>query len=671
MNADLNEAEKRLLEAVKTGGSVSFLSEMPFSEQMNASNAWGENRTIRANVLRSILLENINNIKINEGVIILGAKIKGKLDLDNVDFKFPLSLCYCRVDDEFSIKGGIFSEINLKGSNFYSKIDARNIDVKRNLSFVDGFYCEGEILMMDAEIGGIFSATGGVINSATEFALSCDRMTAARGIFFGKGFSASGGVRFDGANIRGDIACEDIYLDGRLQPAISADGAHIAGSIILVEKCRVNGEIRLSGAEIQGDLSCPGCIIGSTNGRSISADGVKIGGDVHLNEKFKSIGEIRFVGSKISGGLNLNSAVIFSSNGIAISADGIKIDGDLNLCDGFDATGEVRLIGSSVMGDLNCTDGRFRTLKRVSILATRATIRGAVHLDNGFVSVGEVRFQGSHVEGDFWCVKALMKSFDLDPDEPPSIAFTFERSTIGGLFVLKYSKIYGLMSLAYSKISRIFDDEGSWPSKGLLILDGLEYIGFAYEATRCVEVRLSWLRRQVNYVSQPYEQLAAVYRREGYLGQAREIAIFSQIDLRESGHLGPIEARWNRFLEVSIGFGYKPWRAIFCGLFFLIWGWVWFSWGYELGLMVPSETGLSQLTSDVGANENYPPFIGIIYSLDTFLPVVDLHQEKYWHPKAIMDRGWLLWAYLWFHILMGWVFTSIFVLAFTGMFNKK
>ena len=60
-----------------------------------------------------------------------------------------------------------------------------------------------------------------------------------------------------------------------------------------------------------------------------------------------------------------------------------------------------------------------------------------------------------------------------------------------------------------------------------------------------MEQRLAWIRSQyprpgdspADFATQPYEQLAAVYRQAGQDDQAREVAIARRTDLRKYGNL--------------------------------------------------------------------------------------------------------------------------------------
>ena len=62
------------------------------------------------------------------------------------------------------------------------------------------------------------------------------------------------------------------------------------------------------------------------------------------------------------------------------------------------------------------------------------------------------------------------------------------------------------------------------------------------------------------------------------------------------------------------------------------------------------------------SNDPLPNFNAIVYSLDTFAPLIDLHQAKYRLPT-----GWFLRAYLWVHIILGWVLTTLLVVGLTGL----
>jgi hypothetical protein len=78
----------------------------------------------------------------------------------------------------------------------------------------------------------------------------------------------------------------------------------------------------------------------------------------------------------------------------------------------------------------------------------------------------------------------------------------------------------------------------------------------------------------------------------------------------------------------------------------------------------------------------YPEFNAYVYSLDAFLPFVDLHQEGYWMPDRdagcvlrvtnarVPLCGALFQSYVWLHILVGWVTTTLLVISVSGMIRR-
>ena len=119
-----------------------------------------------------------------------------------------------------------------------------------------------------------------------------------------------------------------------------------------------------------------------------------------------------------------------------------------------------------------------------------------------------------------------------------------------------------------------------------------------------------------------------------------------------------------------VGYGYRPWRALGLGLVIIVMGWLLFSAGFEA--MAPIK--------DSG---NYPEFRALVYSVDVFLPVVDLKQASYWLPDttkafklgisekiSIPASGKALWHYVWLETAAGWVLTTLFVVSLTGLVRK-
>ena len=108
-----------------------------------------------------------------------------------------------------------------------------------------------------------------------------------------------------------------------------------------------------------------------------------------------------------------------------------------------------------------------------------------------------------------------------------------------------------------------------------------------------------------------------------------------------------------------------------------------FEWGYREDLL--RYTGAVERSSlaTAGARELNIGFTAVIYSLDPFIPLVDLHEGRQWIPdteagahrfsvgRYPVRNGGLLRAYLWIHIVAGWILSTLIVAAVTGIIRRS
>ena len=144
---------------------------------------------------------------------------------------------------------------------------------------------------------------------------------------------------------------------------------------------------------------------------------------------------------------------------------------------------------------------------------------------------------------------------------------------------------------------------------------------------------------------------------------------------------------WYNFLGWAIGYGYAPWRAFVGSLAFIFLGYFLFAYGAD-GLIAPTRDAAYQRDSKgafvVDDNGNrllskeYPSFSPFFYSLESFAPLLKLDQSMNWTPNANAIRsaplghclhlsGWFLRDYLYCHIIFGWLLTSLWIGAITGL----
>jgi hypothetical protein len=246
------------------------------------------------------------------------------------------------------------------------------------------------------------------------------------------------------------------------------------------------------------------------------------------------------------------------------------------------------------------------------------------------------------------------------------------------------------LDLENASAASLFDDRASWPTPGNLDLDGFTYGQFGGDSPADSVARLEWLALQpVGYRPQPYAQLAKALKESGRTEGEIEVLIAERIAQRRSGHLSLPARAWNLLLQGTIGYGYRPLRALWWITGFVLLGTMLFGWGYRAGVMTPSQPDAYEAFARGGTPPvHYPHFNALVYSLENFLPVVDLHLESHWRPntreRVLMDPAsgeWgtksatmaskLLRWYLWFHILAGWVLTPLMFAGLSGLIRVE
>ena len=464
------------------------------------------------------------------------------------------------------------------------------------------------------------------------------------------------------------------------------------------------------------------------------ADGLKTTGSVFLRKDgetaFRADGEVRLRGAKLGGNLECNDGSFENPDGNALSADGLETTGSVFLSDGFTAKGVVRLLGAKLGGDLVCSSGSFENPDGLALFADRLETKGGVFLCDGFMAKGEVRLLGAKIGGNLDCFGGSFES-------PDGTALKLQKAQISGGWVFRDIQAFkGGLNLTAAHVADLVDAADAWPETGELILDGFTYDRISGYAPTDFAARRKWLERQFpsdlneDFRPQPFEQLAKVLREMGHSEDAKNIAILKQDYQRKAewlwanwGSFGAVDRLlnddedWQKKLRVeqfrrpvwrligpglrwlftglfklTAGYGYRPTRALVFMAVFLVVGTLVFSAANNEGAMVPNNPFILRsvewtdcIDDDMGkgttracwlaknAGKDFTRFQPFVYSLDTFIPIVDLHQETNWIPQPERGTTWIgRWArfYLWVHIAFGWILTTVAVAGFTGLIKK-
>ena len=488
------------------------------------------------------------------------------------------------------------------------------------------------------------------------------------------------------------------YID---PTGIEALGARITGSLDLAYahapyplgcvRCAIPEPMELQGAELNI------LVLSGSNTNSIDGGGSHIHNGVYLDDGFKASGLVSFGNSRIDSDFNCSGGS-FTHNEVrgaepwadekpALFLGVARIQGPVWLNSGFRADGAVDINGITC-DSVFCSGGRFVNPGNRALFAWGANVSDVVILaGSGTLGAAEatglVQFDNAKIGG---LIVASGTKFLGAPSEIHG--FSASSMTSAGGFIWQNVTLQNgaTLDLRGSSVNGLVDDEASWPAPGRLAIDGFVYQDFyggpVDAASRLRWVGLGagqhppWLVVASGFHSQPYRELAKVLRERGDDAGAARVLIAEE-DARYSQH-GTLGRLVGGFIKWTIGYGHRPLLAIGWSLAVILLGWSAVSIGAQAGVMAPTWPE----NQPPEATKSYEELHPLLYSLDAFLPFVNLHQEHYWWPDAtvtgecrllgrsIRIRGRTLRYYLWLQIVAGWLLSAIFIAGITGLLRN-
>ncbi|WP_298259548.1 hypothetical protein [uncultured Litoreibacter sp.] len=458
--------------------------------------------------------------------------------------------------------------------------------------------------------------------------------------------------------------------------------------------------IRLRGAWITGTLDLQGCDCE----RDISLSHCHIGTPINL------------VNARLRG-LHLSACRL-----TGVSADNASFSGSVYIRAKTTIKGEISLAGARISGDLQICDASIDSPSQDAVFAPSLRVEGSVFLGNYPYSesvtelhtTGMLFFSSARVEHDFFLTNTSIRLpqdpisaapvFDPTEEHGRDMALSLARAKINGIFYLADNQIsHGIVNLAGAEVAR-FRDEPVGPGAAYPIrLDGFRYTDFSRHAETNINARLDWLARKpedMPFTSQPYEQLAYVLQILGHRNDARSVLMRKERLLRaENRQLmkargGSIIWRglsrfFDDFLRWSIGYGYRPGRAVIIAVALIIGLGVFFQSTWNAGDMTPNaapilvskdwidatkthaENPAAFWSSRGQGGQDWETFNAFAYAADVVVPLVVFGQETAWAPSTSRSPlGKVAWWVRWFAKSIGWIVTALGAAAITGVIRK-
>ncbi|MEY9990197.1 hypothetical protein ABIE67_002229 [Streptomyces sp. V4I8] len=511
------------------------------------------------------------------GLTLAGARIALECEIVACTVTGTVDLRSLAVENRLSL-----NDTDIRPSHGEAALDAQSIEVGEDF-WASGLDCSGTVFLNSARIQDVLAFRGSRIRG--DSGLQAPELTVGGGLFLDSGFSGTGQINLYGASIGGSVRLDDCRLDGPgAGPgayALNLSCAEIGGDIwagrglvvqgpAIVRDTSVRGSVVLKGAHFDISSRVP------TAEAALDASRLRVGGDIDCRDGFVTHGMIDLRDARVGGSLLFEGAELTALDNRypALRGNGVETGGVFNLCDGFTAYGRISL--------------------------NSVTVRSRVCFDDA--------------------------ALDTSADES---ALSFVGSTTASLSFRLREAPAGVVELRHSRIGLLRDAPAAWPTG--LVLDGAVYDSL--HPALPARTRLPWLGRDpAGFVPQPYEQLAATYQRQGQDADARAVLVAKHRSMRRT--LSPPARLWSLLQDATVGYGYRPLRAVWLLLCLLSTGAALFT-GWP-----PTAVG----------DGKPPPFQPGIYTLDLLLPLVDLGQERsyaptglaQWAAVALIGMGWLL-----------------------------
>ncbi|MGW6358542.1 oxidoreductase [Streptomyces sp. NPDC055092] len=458
-------------------------------------------------------------------------------------------------------------------------------------------------------------------NTTQPGAVACLRLAGAR---------ISGQLNLAGAQIAHALWIEDCWFE----ESVDVLGASL--QTLVITGSRVPG-IEAASARVEGNFDLRGSVVECLASSPFN----------HLSTAL-SLSDAR-----VTGGVLLNGTEISAPGGWAVAAGGLVMEGGVFCRRGFVARGEVRLLGAQLPGGLFMQGARLMDPSpRGVALALDNAVASTLDFSDGFVANGTVRLRGARISDNLTFEGAVLNG-PPDGDGPALLGMLMQAVDFDLTLAGPPS---ATVDLRGAQVSYLHDSEHSWPN--VVELDGFVYGSIKVDEAgerresvgwrNSVARRVAWIRRCPGYNPQPYEQLASWYRKAGHDDEARRVLLAKQRHRRRT--LARAARVWGHLLDVTVGYGYRPWLA---------------------GVWLVALTLLGTLS--FGTHSPHPaqrgegaPFQPLVYTLDLLIPIGGLGQRTAWY----WSNGSLQWlAYL--LIAFGWVLTTAIIAGVTRALQKN
>ncbi|MFG2716217.1 hypothetical protein ACGFX2_37655 [Streptomyces goshikiensis] len=384
----------------------------PYQVDANTGATWGSNRHVRADLIRQILLGRTDRCRPRK-LVLAGARITGRLDLEHLALTCHLKLISCYFDDTLVLDQAEASGIYLINCHLPS-IEATQLHTRHSFK-AQGCTIRNGVTLIDARIDGqLVLRNAKLLGVSPRYndTLAADGLAVGRGMYCDEGFTSEGPISLVGAQISGRLKFNGSRLRHVGGTALHADELMVAGNLCMAPNCAVEGAVLLNAARI-GELDCAGAHLDHGTSTALQAVGLRVRQSVLFNDGFRAVGGVDLTNCRIGGRLDCTRGEFTRAGGLALDLSRARVEQNILGQAGFMARGMVLLDGADIRGNLWLEGGRFRNDADTAISAqgirVGRDVRLAMFTEPGgrhparFQATGSVRLDDSEIGGQLDC----------------------------------------------------------------------------------------------------------------------------------------------------------------------------------------------------------------------------------------------------------------------------
>lgn len=204
---ELSAAEKQILAEIDSGDFIELHDGLPPDVPGDYD--------VRAEFIRYLALGGCESCTLHEkGLLIVGGRVVGKLDLAGGALLGDLGLFSCRFDSELIFRSTKLQNLFLDGSFLPEGLSADRLEAKGGV-FLRKVEVHRAVRLLGAKLGGPLDCIGAKFNAAKDesgelvgYAFSADGLESKGGFFLRAGAVINGEIRLEGIKVR--ALCDDL-----------------------------------------------------------------------------------------------------------------------------------------------------------------------------------------------------------------------------------------------------------------------------------------------------------------------------------------------------------------------------------------------------------------------------------------------------------------------------